>query len=108
VRSWALRRTLSRVVVDNAKKCRGVYVVGSKDASRSLDGPAEFTGRLLSRAGRPHRDDKETAAGSTSSRCAKGGIAVLRRWADGVLVGLRIGDASPWTSMEGGGQVCRA
>jgi len=81
--------------LDPAKKCRGVYLVGPKEASRSLDGPAETTARLLSQAVGHAAVVKKPAQGSTTSRWMEGATGIVGRWADGVLVELRIGDATP-------------
>jgi hypothetical protein len=94
VEGAAVDVVLTFLSIDGQKKCRGVYLVGPVEASRSLEVAAATTVRLLSQAvGHPATIKKPTRG--DTSRWAEGWVPVVGRWADGTLVELRIGDATP-------------
>jgi hypothetical protein len=95
VASIALDEGTVYLAIDRSGKCSGVYAIGAKDAARALKSKTWPPERLLSQAvGRPSVL-QAASSGGTTSRWYAGGAAVTARWLAGVVVELRIGDATP-------------
>jgi hypothetical protein len=81
---------------DSQKRCRGVYLVGSSSTSRALDANDEALRRIVSQAVGHAATLKPTASTNTrTSSWSEGAIPIVARWRQGVLMELRIGDATP-------------
>jgi hypothetical protein len=80
---------------DGAKKCRGVYLVGPKEALRSLDIAPSATAVLLSQSVGHPATIRMPSRGASTSRWLEGGTPVVGRWSNEKLVELRIGEATP-------------
>lgn len=85
------------VVLDAAKRCRGLYLVGEKAGARQLAG-TKWTPDLVMAQAVGHDAAVKSATSATgvaTSRWFEAPVSVVARWKDGKLVELRIGDAAP-------------
>ena len=84
------------LVLDGAKRCRGIYVVGATPGKRGLHGSTWPADRLLSQTiGRKAAVKRPTPDTSVTARWFEVIAPVVARWKGADLVELRIGDASP-------------
>lgn len=82
------------LVFDQQKRCRGVYAVGSRGAARQLTGSRWTADRILSQALGKSVSVKTPVGGASSLRWYDGS-PIVARWRSGMLVELRIGEATP-------------
>ena len=81
---------------DARRTCRGIYVVGQDSASRSMDISDDVLRKVLSQAvGRSANIRGVASAATTTTSWTEGTVPIFARWKGGVLMELRIGDASP-------------
>ncbi len=95
VSSIALDEGTVYLSVDRAGRCTGIYAVGEQAAKRELKSKAWPAARLLSQAVGRASVVQPPSPGASTSRWYAGGTPIVARWQAGVLVELRIGDATP-------------
>lgn len=80
---------------DAAKKCTGIYAVGTASANRVFKSEAWPADRLLSQAFGKTVKLKEPAEVTATVQTYESGYAVVARWRGSEVVELRVGNATP-------------